>query len=1077
MLKKTNTLNTAKKQKHLNDSADTASFNEAKSAVNVKQPNFLSKTLSLKTKVTIFTTVISALPLLVIGTVAYTLLHQFLSDDATKLQKAKVNGVAVDVKSFVLTRKQELESLAKQEFLTNLQSKNPINIQERLKTWKNTNNYYDDVSLVDVDGNVLVQTQERSTVNQKNDTYFQSVLSSNKLFISQPVIAFETASKEVKIVFAVPIINPVSGKLDGILKTELPGKSISRILKQQQVDEGKYYLIDGSNKIFLSSDTSVVGKGAKEAFNNWEDLKANSVTTKGELTTYLPWQETDNIPNLKWQFVSSISKDIAFGMQRKLLLILTIGMIITILVASGIAATVANRLIARLLSANNALKQLAKGKLETRLAVNGRDELTSLDTNINEMATQLEELLLRQKKEAEQLKQFSHTFISIRQPTNVQNLLDMTVKQVRQALDAERVVIYSYANQSEGNVVAESCDANFSSSRRLNIPNLYITRKWENNSSDQILALNSFHDLDLEPEDLYLIEQLAVKACLIAPIFKDEQNFGFLVVHECVEPRIWQPQEINFIRQLALQIGGSLERISLLEDAEASKNLAIHLSNSWDTEKIYNLAVQDIRQGLKADRVVIYQFDEKWYGKILAESVVAGFPCAMGVQLYEPCLADYVNKYQLGKVQATNNIYQASFAKCYIQQLETFAVKANLVAPIVVGGKLLGLLIAHQCSQPRNWQKSEIELFEQFSRLVGLALERANILATAQKSSHSAESSLEKQQQYQGELQQRLGMLVSQVEAIQDGDLTVHAESINPDVAVIANLFNVVVEKLREMTARVKNSTTEMTTVIEQSSLNIQENLVNSTQQMNYTDQSLNAIAQMRESIKTVVKSAKKTTKITQHISQAATTSNIAINSTSDNITKLHDSIGDMAQKIKRVGEASQKISQFLSIVNAVATQTNLLAINAGIEATRSNSGNHGFAVVVEEIEILANRSATAAGEIELLLTSIQRETSELTQIMELEHGELTQGSELIEQTKVNLNQILDVCQEIDALAHSMSSATVSQVKLSQQVRHDLAEAVKISQSTNGEQISVSLQNVLDVSKKLQASAEAFKVT
>jgi methyl-accepting chemotaxis protein PixJ len=436
-------------------------------------------------------------------------------------------------------------------------------------------------------------------------------------------------------------------------------------------------------------------------------------------------------------------------------------------------------------------------------------------------------------------------------------------------------------------------------------------------------------------------------------------------------------------------------------------------------------------------------------------------------------LVDYVDKYQLGKVQATNNIYQASFSECYIQQLETFAVKANLVAPIVVGGKLLGLLIAHQCSQPRNWQKSEIELFEQFSRLVGLALERAKILATAQNSSHSSESSLEKQ----GELQQRLGMLVSQVEAIQDGDLTVHAESSNPDVAVIANLFNVVVEKLREMTARVKNSTTEMTTAIEQSSLNIQENLVNSPQQINYTHQSLNAIARMRESIKTVVKSAKKTTKITQLISQAATTSNIAINSTSDHITRLHDSIGDMAQKTKRVGEASQKISQFVSIINAVATQTNLLAINAGIEATRNNSGNHGFAVVVEEIEILANRSATAASEIELLLTSIQRETSELTQIMELEDGELTQGSELIAQTKFNLNQILDVCQEIDALAHSMSSATVSQVKLSQQVRNDLEKVVKISQSANGEYISVSLQNVLDISKKLQASAEAFKVT
>ncbi|AFZ03019.1 GAF domain-containing protein [Calothrix sp. PCC 6303] len=1079
MLKKINPISENSTQK-INDDKNINPVNEAQSQANISPLNSFSKSLSLKTKVTIFTTIISALPLLVIGGAVYVLVHQFLSEDATKLQKAKVNSIAVDVKSYVLERKEELESLAEQDFLANAENKNITKIQDRLKNWKTNHNYYDDIALVDINGNVLTQTQDKVLGNQKTDSYFQSVINTNKSFISQPVIATETASKEAKIVLAVPIKNYASGKIDGIIKTELPGKSISKMLNQPPIKEGKYYLIDGTNKIFLASDTNVIGKEAKDVFNNWEKLKVNSLIIKDELTAYAPWQEAENIPNLKWQFVSSINKNIAFGMQQQLLLILGLGLLITVLLASGIAASIANRLIARLISANDALKQLAKGKLETRLTVKGKDELTSLDLNINEMAQQLEELLLRQKKEAEQLRQFSHTFMSIRQSRNIGCLLETTVKQVRQALDVERVVIYSYTDENHGNVLAESCGSNFVSSQKLTIPNIYTAKNTDNYISDHILAVNSFNDLNLESEDLYLIEELEVKACLIASIFKDNQNFGFLIVHDCVAPRIWQPQEMNFIRQLAIQIGGSLERISLLEDAQSLKNLAIHLSNSWNTEEIYNLAVQDIRQGLKADRVVIYQFDEDWHGKIIAESVVAGFPCAMGVKLYEPCLVDYVEKYKLGSVQATNDVYQASFGKCYLQQLEAFAIKANLVAPIIVGEKLLGLLIAHQCSQPRNWQKSEIELFEQFSRLVGLALERANIIATAKKSCYSAENFLENQQQQQGELREQLALILSQVESVNYGNLTVQAEASNPDVTAIAQLFNVIVEKLRNIVVQVQNYTTDISTIMGENSRIVDENLqLNSTQHLDYLHQSWNAIAQMRNSIKTVVKSAKETTEITQHISKTAAASSSAIDATCHNIVKLHDTIGDMTQKIKRLGEASQKISQVISIINSVTTQTNLLAINAGIEATRNNSGNHGFSVVVEEIEILANRSASSASEIEFILANIQRETSELTQAMELEYQELTQGTRSIEETKVNLTEILNFCHQIDTLASSMSLATVSQVKLSQEVKHNLTEAVKIAELTKvqSEHVSDSFKKAVDISEQLRGSMEDFKVS
>ncbi|MEM7555641.1 MAG: GAF domain-containing protein, partial [Cyanobacteria bacterium P01_A01_bin.84] len=84
---------------------------------------------------------------------------------------------------------------------------------------------------------------------------------------------------------------------------------------------------------------------------------------------------------------------------------------------------------------------------------------------------------------------------------------------------------------------------------------------------------------------------------------------------------------------------------------------------------------------------------------------------------------------QNGRVKATDNIYEANLSSCYVEELEKLEVKANLVAPIINQGRLLGILVAHQCSQPRHWQEHEIKWFSQIAMQVGFALENAKVLA------------------------------------------------------------------------------------------------------------------------------------------------------------------------------------------------------------------------------------------------------------------------------------------------------------------------------------------------------------
>lgn len=164
----------------------------------------------------------------------------------------------------------------------------------------------------------------------------------------------------------------------------------------------------------------------------------------------------------------------------------------------------------------------------------------------------------------------------------------------------------------------------------------------------------------------------------------------------------------------------------------------------------------EIRQVLKVDRVLICRFNADGSEKIVAESVTPGLPQAINHQIEDPFYQnEYLEQHHsdvysateaapnnsniVKRVYATNNIYEAGLTDDYLKTLEQFAVKANLVAPIISDNKLLGLLMAHQCSNPRQWQKAETELFEQIATHLGFALGYAVLLEERQNAAKQAQ--------------------------------------------------------------------------------------------------------------------------------------------------------------------------------------------------------------------------------------------------------------------------------------------------------------------------------------------------
>ncbi|MEA5626271.1 GAF domain-containing protein, partial [Nostoc sp. UHCC 0251] len=219
-----------------------------------------------------------------------------------------------------------------------------------------------------------------------------------------------------------------------------------------------------------------------------------------------------------------------------------------------------------------------------------------------------------------------------------------------------------------------------------------------------------------------------------------EQLFGLLIAHQCSRPRDWKQSEIDLFGQIAMQVGFALDHARLLQRIEAESmrsqllvDITRSIRQSLNEEDVLKTTVEEVRKGLSVDRVLVYSFYANWFGIIIAESVVPGYPKVLRSKIYDPCFTEgYVEKYQSGRVVATNNIYEAGMADCHINLLESFSVKANLVAPIIKDEQLFGLLIAHQCSGPRDWQQPEIDLFTQIAMQVGFTLDHARLLQAYQ---------------------------------------------------------------------------------------------------------------------------------------------------------------------------------------------------------------------------------------------------------------------------------------------------------------------------------------------------------
>lgn len=310
------------------------------------------------------------------------------------------------------------------------------------------------------------------------------------------------------------------------------------------------------------------------------------------------------------------------------------------------------------------------------------------------------------------------------------------------------------------------------------------------------------------------------------------------------------------------------------------------------------------------------------------------------------------------------------------------------------------------------------------------------------------------------------------------GDLTVQAEVTADVLGAIADAFNLTIQNLRNLVQQVKVAAQEVTkgaTNSETFARVLSRDALRQAQELAVT---LNSVQIMTDSIQRVAQAAHEAEAVTRDASDIALQGGEAVENTLAGILEIRETVAETTRKVKRLAESSQEISKIVALISQIASRTNLLALNASIEAVRAGVAGRGFAIVADEVRQLADKSAKSSKEIEQIVMQIQSEIGSVMIAMEEGTQQVIKGTKLAQQAKRSLLNIIHVAKRIDVLMHGMTLDAVEQTETFHAVTQVMQSMELTAQDTfqEAQRVSGALHNLVSVSRDLIDSVERFQV-
>ena len=324
--------------------------------------------------------------------------------------------------------------------------------------------------------------------------------------------------------------------------------------------------------------------------------------------------------------------------------------------------------------------------------------------------------------------------------------------------------------------------------------------------------------------------------------------------------------------------------------------------------------------------------------------------------------------------------------------------------------------------------------------------------------------------------QQAIMRLLDEIEDLADGDLTVTASVTEDFTGAIADSINYSIDQLRDLVATINLSAEEVASAV-QDTQNTAHQLAKASehQAQQIADASM-AVGDMAESIDRVSGHAYESAKVAERSVAIANKGNEVVHNTIRGMDNIREQIQDTAKRIKRLGESSQEIGDIVNLIDDIADQTNILALNAAIQASMAGEAGRGFAVVADEVQRLAERSSSATRQIEALVRAIQVDTNEAVISMEQTTAEVVRGARLAQDAGVALEEIEGVSQTLADLILSISDAAQLQTSSAGQISHTMAIIQQItSQTSSGSTATAeSIGDLARMASEMRRSVSGF---
>lgn len=324
--------------------------------------------------------------------------------------------------------------------------------------------------------------------------------------------------------------------------------------------------------------------------------------------------------------------------------------------------------------------------------------------------------------------------------------------------------------------------------------------------------------------------------------------------------------------------------------------------------------------------------------------------------------------------------------------------------------------------------------------------------------------------------QQAILRLLDEMGSLADGDLTVEATVTEDITGTIADSFNFAIEELRKLVATV-NETALMvdnaTKQTENTAAHLARAADNQAKEINAATES---IVSMAASIEEVSGNAERSSDVARHSVEVAHKGGEAVRRTIDGMNAIRETIQETSKRIKRLGESSQEIGNIVELINDIAEQTNILALNASIQASMAGEAGRGFAVVADEVQRLAERSTNATKQIEVLVRTIQSDTNEAVISMERSTTDVVGGALLAENAGAALDEIEQVSNQIASLVQNISSSARQQAGSAADVTRRTTRLREIGHQTGQATTATaaSISKLSELATQLRKTVEGF---